>query len=109
MKKIIALFSIFLTTTVSAGVFQETNVPTGVFHLSCDGSPRIVVTFAGGVNSIWYPANGTFSQEFLSVALAAKTSSSGMYYYGGDDTTSSYCVHPGNNSRQVSLFGLDSR
>ncbi len=105
MKSIVFISMILVSTLSRAAPFEEVTVPTAIYHLTCDASPRIVVQFSGGIESIWFPANGAFSKEFLSTALAAKTSNSAMYYYGADNVTTPYCISRGI-AREVYLFGI---
>src|ERR1700755_2591839 len=74
--------------------FQGAAVPTSVTVLYCDNNPRIVVTFADSSQNVWYPANQSDqSKEFLSVAMAAKTTGQSLFYYGsGTRTLTAYCL-----------------
>lgn len=105
MKSFILSITLFFPIFAQAA-FEGTGIPKAVYHIACDGAPRIVVSFKDGVESVWYPANGAYADHFLSVALSAQASSSEFYYFGnGTNASTAYCVSRGE-AREVSLFGV---
>jgi len=106
MKRVLFAFCLLLPLSVMAD-FQESAVPTAIYHMPCDGSPRLVIAFSSPTASIWYPANGQFAKEFLAIALAAKASSSPLFFYGNGSANNltPYCIGIGY-ARQVYMVGV---
>ena len=99
--------SAFMFSSAALADFQGSAVPTSVDVLYCDSNPRILVQFADATQNVWFPANqGDQSKEFLSVAIAAKTTGQNLYFYGaGSGTvTSAYCLNI--PARQIYIFSL---
>ena len=105
MKIIILIVALTISLQVNAEPFTGSEIPIGVYLLTCDGNPRISVTFGNGVPSVWYSAKGAYAKEYLSIALAAKASSSKLFFYGRNDQATPYCVSAGN-AREIYMIGM---
>lgn len=100
------ILSLCFLPLYSQAAFESRQVPVSIYHLACDGNPRIVVSFGDGVPNIWYPAQATYADRFYTAAITAQTTGKKLYYYGDDATVTPYCVAQGR-ARAVSLFGVE--
>ncbi len=105
MKSIITTLLLTLAINANAAPFSGSKIPSGVYMIACDGSPRITITFDDGTPGVWFPAKDELSDTFLSVALTAKTTNSEIFFMGVDDTSTPYCIGAGN-ARSVHIIAI---